>query len=285
MQSRCYASSMLNPVGLTHGHYECRALDETLPVFTDLLAMTVVQRKGREAVLEHPNTRWRLVVHEGGPGAAEKPRNNHYGFRVAQAHEIDAAWKYIGSRKEQYRLKRLTKPFSTHFATSIYLNEPGGNTLEIEYYDPQAAAEGRTIAAPHWERPLPEYRFPGRGYVPQALTHGTLECNDKDASSRFYREVLGLQIVGGGRISAYVKHPSTPWYIVVLPARRRTYLTRSSRFTLTVSSAAAVRDAHRELANTPGITELDSVEEREGQASFAFSDLDRNWWEITSPAK
>src|SRR2546430_9323831 len=50
------------------------------------------------------------------------------------------------------------------------------------YYDPQAAAEGRGIAAPHWQRELAESDFPGRGYVPQALTHGTLECHDKDAS-------------------------------------------------------------------------------------------------------
>ena len=30
---------MLNTTGLIAGHYECRSLDETLPVFTDLLAM------------------------------------------------------------------------------------------------------------------------------------------------------------------------------------------------------------------------------------------------------
>ena len=57
---------MLNPIGLTHGHYECRALDETLPIFTDLLAMQVLERGKGQAVVRHPNTSWRLVVHEGG---------------------------------------------------------------------------------------------------------------------------------------------------------------------------------------------------------------------------
>jgi len=61
---------MLNPIGLTHGHYECRALDETLPIFTDLLAMQVLERASGQAVVRHPNTSWRLVVHEGGPGDA-----------------------------------------------------------------------------------------------------------------------------------------------------------------------------------------------------------------------
>ena len=40
---------MLKPIGLIEGHYECRSLDETLPVFTDLLAMEVVQRKANQS--------------------------------------------------------------------------------------------------------------------------------------------------------------------------------------------------------------------------------------------
>ena len=42
--------ALLNPEALTYGHYECRSLDDTLPVFTDLLASEVVQRgKGRRS--------------------------------------------------------------------------------------------------------------------------------------------------------------------------------------------------------------------------------------------
>lgn len=276
---------MLKPIGLTHGHYECRALAETIPVFTDLLAMKVVERRNGEAVLRHPNTAWRLVVHEGGPDAPEKPRNNHYGFRVAHAHEITAAYEYLEQHKARYGIKRVTKPHSTHFANSIYLIEPGGNTLEIEYYEPQAAAEGRPTAAPHWSRLVTEEEFPGRGYVPQALTHGTLECDDKEASARFYRDVLGLQIAGGGRISVYVKHPATPWYIVVLPAKRRHHLTPANRFTLTVSTPAEVEAAHREFASlgpAGGITALEALQRHDGRVSFVFSDLDRNWWELAA---
>ena len=106
-------------------------------------------------------------------------------------------------------------------------------------------------------------------------------------SSRFYREVLGLQIVGGGRISAYIKHPLTPWYIVVLPARRRHPLNPLNRFTLTVPAPAAVEEAHREFAamgRQGGITGLEDVRQGEGQVSFIFSDLDRNWWEVRAAA-
>jgi len=58
---------------------------------------------------------------------------------VAHAGEINAAFEYLDSCKENYGL-RVAKPRAQHFANSIYFREPGGNTLEIEYYDPQAAA-------------------------------------------------------------------------------------------------------------------------------------------------
>jgi uncharacterized protein (DUF427 family) len=273
---------MLKPIGLTHGHYECRKLDETLPVLTGLCAMKVIARRDGEAILQHPNTPWSLVVHEGGADAPEKPHNNHYGFRVAHAEEVDAAWSYLEANKERYGLKRVSRPQTAHFARSVYFGEPGGNTLEIEHYDAQAVAEGRTIAKPHWEQALEESAFPGRGYVPQALTHGTLECDDKDASAAFYRDVLGLQIAGGGRISVYIKHPATPWYIVVLPMKKRKPLAPVNRFTLKMSGSQAVRDARKELSAVKLISELRPLGENDGKASFVFSDLDRNWWEVSA---
>jgi catechol 2,3-dioxygenase-like lactoylglutathione lyase family enzyme len=268
---------MLKPVGLTHGHYECRSLSETLPVLTDLLAMRILQRANGEAVLQHPNTAWHLVVHEAGAAAPDKPHNNHYGVRVARVEEIDAAHRHLVASKERYGLQRVSPARSQHFARSVYFVEPGGNTLEIECYEPQALAEGRTIARPHWARELAEREFPGRGYVPQALTHGTLECDDKEASAAFYRDVLGLEIAGGGKLSVYIKHPATPWYIVVLPIpRRKKFLSPANRFTLAMASADDVEKAHRELARTPGVTQLGALQDG---ASFLFADLNRNWWE------
>src|SRR5919198_3028306 len=248
MARHCKLHRMLRPIGLTHGHYECRSLEETLPVFAQLLAMRVVERRNGEAVVQHPNTAWRLVVHEAGAAAPDKPHNNHYGVRVARAEEVDAAHRYLAANKDQFGLRRISPPRSQHFARSVYFVEPGGNTLEIEHYDAQAIAEGRTIARPHWAHELGENEFPGRGYVPQALTHGTLECDDKGASAAFYRDVLGLEIAGGGRLSVYIKHAATPWYLVVLPIKvRKKFLRPANRFTLTVASPDDVEKAHREL--------------------------------------
>jgi catechol-2,3-dioxygenase len=276
---------MLKLAGLVNGHYECRSLDETLPVMQGLLAMDVLERRDDVAVVKHPNTDWRIVIHQGGPDAPNKPHGNHYGFRVADHTEVKAAWNYLTKHKREYGIKGITKPAGGHFAYSTYFNEPGGNTLEIEYYNERAAGHGRKIAAGHWDKPLSEERFPGRGYIPQALSHGTLQTHEKEASNRFYTEVLGLNIVGGGNFSTYIGHPDTPWYVVVLPSKRPYPLRSVNRFTLQVASAAEVEEAHADFtANAAdyGLKEIGDVRIGGDGASFIIADLDRNWWEIAN---
>ena len=279
---------MLKTTGLIQGHYECRSLAETLPVFTDLLAAEVIEQSAGEATLKHPNTDWRLVVHEGGPNAPEKSFDNHYGFRVGSHQEVEAAWEYLEANKGKYRLTQITKPQQAHFAYSVYFREPGGNALEIEYYNPGGALHGRSHTAGHWETPLPNERFSGRGYIPQAFSHGTLQCDDTEASRRFYTEILGLQIAAGFNKAQYIKHTSTPWYIVVLQRSPRQYLAPVNRFTLEVGSPAEVEEAHGKFAaegRTLGITEVGNLERAGGNTSFIFSDLDRNWWELTAGSR
>jgi catechol 2,3-dioxygenase-like lactoylglutathione lyase family enzyme len=276
---------MLKTTGLIEGHYECRSLDETLPVFTDLLAMEIVERKAGQATIKHPNTDWRLIVHEGGPGAPEKTFDNHYGFRVATHTEVEAAWEYVEAHKDKYRISKITKPQSAHFAYSIYFHEPGGNHLEIEYYNPGGALHGRSHTAGHWGNTLNSERFPGRGYVPQAFTHGTLQCDDIERSRRFYVEVLGLEIAAGFNTAQYIKHPAAPWYLVVLQRSPRQYLAPVNRFTLQLASAAEVEQAHREFVSNKqslGLNEIAEIDRTDGTVNFIFSDLDKNWWELTA---
>lgn len=275
--------SILKTTGLVAGHYECRSFAETLPVFTDLLAMEVVERTASVATLKHPNTEWRLIVHEGGPHAPEKSFDNHYGFRVAHHEEVEAAWKHLEANKEKYGLSKITKPQSAHFAYSIYFREPGGNHLEIEYYNPGGAQHGRAHTAGHWGKPLADERLSQRGYLPQAFTHGTLQCDNIERSRQFYTEVLGLEILAGFNTAQYIKHAAAPWYIVVLKRSPRQYLAPVNRFTLQMDSAAAVEQAHREFSTNgaaAGITELGKLDAIDGKIRFIFSDPDRNWWEL-----
>lgn len=283
---------MLKPRGLTETHMECRSLRETLPVLTDLLAFEKVAEDDGQVTVKHPNTDWRLIVHEGGPNASDKQMHNHWGVRVATRVEVDAAAVYLRAHKDQYGLRQVGQPSYAHGSYSLYFLEPGTNGWEIECYE-DALSKGKGaerlggVWAPPWERPLPPERFAGRGYVPQAFTHGTLACGDKHVSARFYTEVLGLEAHHPNKQATYLKAPRTKCYIVSAVREQWKRLSPSFRFTIELTSGAEVASAHRWLADSGpvlGMTDLGPLKTGGLVPSFLVSDPDGNWWEITAPA-
>jgi len=206
--------------------------------------------------------------------------------RVSTNVEVDRATEYLEQKKDQFGIK-IIKPRENHNAYSVHFYEPGGNYWEIESYEHAVEHGMGKTTNPHWTTPLPEAKFSGKGYVPQALTHGTLENDDLEMSERFYREALGIDVVKLWPSSCYVKHPDTPWYVVCIQAQNpnRKPLSRYQRFTLAVASSEAVHDAYRAFADHHDkwqLTDLEAVTESTAGASFLFADLNKNWWEITS---
>jgi hypothetical protein len=71
----------------------------------------------------------------------------------------------------------------------------------------------------------------------------------------------------------------------VLQRSPRQYLAPVNRFTLQMASTSDVEKAHREFTtkgDTLGITEVGKLEGSNGSVNFIFSDLDKNWWELTT---
>ena len=279
--------SVLQPTALVHGHCECRSLDESVPVLCRVLALDELARHGDLAILKHPNTGWKLIVHEGGADVKDKPERNHYGVRVSNNQEVDNAYQYLLENKEQLGLKKVVKRKERDGSYSMFFVDPGGNYWEIESYENRHKAGLPEHVAYPWKTELTEERLPGCGYIPQALTHGTMECTDLAASVRFYKEGLGLDVVTHvPTVRPHdVKHPSTPWYVVSLevPLKNKHYQTPLQRYTLAVESSAALADAHREFTTRRaefGVTSIADVQEVPGGESFLICDRDRNWWEI-----
>jgi len=282
---------MIKPIALSATHMECQNLKETVPVLTDLLAFEKLAEGPGEVKLKHPNTTWLLYVHETGGEAATKQMHNHWGVRVATTGEVDAAYEYLKSHKEKYGIKQIAQPLFNHGSYSLYFLEPGTNGWEIECYE--AALRKQSLAqraggvyAPHWTTPYPPDRFPGRGYVPQAFTHGTLACEDMEASRKFYTDTLGLETHQANPNVFYIKHPNTKCYVVC--ARRKDFkrFSPNFRFAITVSTANEVAAAHDWLEVAPkdrGVSELGGVQTVGSVSSFLVSDPDNNWWEVTSP--
>jgi len=276
---------MIKPVALVHGHYECRSLKQTVPILEELLALEIVSHGDGNMIMKHPNTDWLLALHET-PGTPDKPHYHHYGVRVATDQEVDNAYEYLQKRKNDLGLK-IIPPETRRIAHSVHFVEPGGNTWEIESYEGGAKRHGLSdeIAYP-WRSALLDSRFPDRGYVPQCLSHGTTSCVDLDKARRFYRSVLGLEVMHPfpDADPYYIKHPSSPWYIVCLkiPGKRipsGVY----QRFTLAVESNATVADAHRWLSENAAsleIAEPGTMRQDSDRSSFIFTDPDANCWEI-----
>jgi catechol 2,3-dioxygenase-like lactoylglutathione lyase family enzyme len=278
---------VIQPTGLVHGHSECRYLDETIPVLTKVLALDLIERRDHEAVLKHPNTGWQLILHEGGEGVQDKPERNHYGVRVPNNQEVDNAYQYLRNHKEELGLKKVVKRKERAGSYSMFFVEPGGNYWEIESYENRHKAGLPEHIAYPWTTRLNEERLAGCGYIPQAMTHGTMECTDLAASIKFYKEGLGLDVITHvPTIKPHdVKHPSTPWYVVSLevPPKNKHYLTPLQRYTVTVGSSTALAQAHREFTDRCaefGATAIEEIREIPGGESFLICDRDHNWWEI-----
>jgi catechol 2,3-dioxygenase-like lactoylglutathione lyase family enzyme len=280
-------NSVIRPTGLVHGHCECRYLEESVAVLCNVLALDELERDGDVAILKHPNTGWKLIIHQRGPEISDKPERNHYGVRVSNNQEVDNAYQYLLTNKDNLGLKKVVKRKERDGSYSMFFVDPSGNYWEIESYENRhKAGLPETVAYP-WKTKLAEERLPGCGYIPQALTHGTMECTDLAASVKFYREGLGLDVITHvPTVRPHdIKHPSTPWYVVSLevPAKNKHYQTPLQRYTLSVESPAALADAHRELdarREDFALTSVEAINEIPGGQSFLVCDLDRNWWEV-----
>jgi catechol 2,3-dioxygenase-like lactoylglutathione lyase family enzyme len=280
---------MIKPVALFATHMECRNLHESMAVMTDLLAFEIIGQRPQQAVLKHPNTDWRLVLHDAGPEAPAKQMHNHWGVRVRTTEEVDRAYEYLTAHKAQYKLGAIGKPTWSHGSYSCYFVEPGTNGWEIECYEAvnrkQATAQSfGSVKTPHWSAIYPEERFPGRGYVPQGFTHGTLVAADLEESGGFYTHVMGMEVHRFSSIVIYVKHPSSKTYVVC--AKRKDFKVHSANFrnTLTMETRDAVKTAYREFTESGrqwGVRELLPLQETEMGASFCFRDPGSNCWEIT----
>ena len=286
------ARPAVDSLAIVKGHYECNFLDETVPVLSHLLALEVVEREEKTATMKHPNTDWILVLHQSDADTGDKPFRNHYGVRVTDNREVDRAYQYLTAQKVELGLKKVVMRNERSGSYSVFFVEPGGNYWEIESYQHRHEAGLPYEISYPWTKPLTEDHLPGRGYIPQAFTHGTIECNNWQSSVKFYTEALGMQMISHVDTPKphNIKHPSKPWYVVSLevPERSRKYLGPLQRFTIAVASPAKLAEARANLQARRedfGICELGEIQSGRAGQSFLLCDLNRNWWEIECAQK
>ena len=120
--------------------------------------------------------------------------------------------------------------------------------------------------------------------APHQISHGTIECNDMEATRRFLTEFLGLDVVRALREAQYISKGG-PWSVVCVQVGK-TLKPQSfdNRFELSVASRDEVDEAYRkavQLQAEYGIREIRAPLQEDGMYSFALQDLNGGWWEIS----
>lgn len=280
---------MLKPTRFLAAHMECKSFADTIPVLTDLLGFEIEAETDLQKTMKHPNTDWRLVVHEGGPDAPDKQMHNHFGVRVMSNEEVDAAYDFLTRNQQRYGLREIRPPKYSHGSYSLYFIEPGTNGWEIECYEVATRTETGAerlgqVRAPHWDIPLTSDQLDEKGYVPQAFTHGTLACKDIQVSENFYRDVLGFEVHQPNIRGRYLKAPGGRGFLVAMTREGHKTFSPNFRFTIGLESASAVKEAHAFLEQHRENVQLAELTEirQNGATSFIVRDLDGNCWEIAS---
>jgi catechol 2,3-dioxygenase-like lactoylglutathione lyase family enzyme len=279
---------MIKPVSLSTAHMESASIAESVPVLTDLLGFEEQSRAPGEVTLRHHDSQWVLTVHEVPERDTDRPRYHHFGVRVEKKAEVDNAWEYINLHQEEYGLLHMDPQVFRHGSYSIHFQEPGTNFWEIECYEDVLRKDSGAerlggVRSRHWTEPRADDPALGRGFAPQAFTHGTLGVADLDRLENFATQVLGLEVHRAYATARYVKHPDSKHYVVCLRVDEPHTFSPNFRFTVTLDGPEAVEAAHAELTHAKtdlGIAEVRPVETNGAGASFLIADADRNWWEI-----
>lgn len=118
---------------------------------------------------------------------------------------------------------------------------------------------------------------------PYALTHGTCECYDLQATRKFYEEFLGMECIRHAP-PGMVMRCGMKFHIVCLEVGDAVRpCTISNHWGLDVRTRKEVDIAHtrlNELKDVYGIKTIMPVQQQHGVYSFYFEDMNHIWWEI-----
>ncbi|CDP86697.1 MULTISPECIES: VOC family protein [Mycolicibacterium] len=120
---------LLNTRFLSHGTLECRDLAATRRFYEEVLGLEVVQQSLGALFVRLGGQHCYAVV-ETADGV-EMPLLNHNGIDLASEEEVRQAYAALQAIREEYGIKRVTKPVSQHGTYSFYLQDLDGNWWEI----------------------------------------------------------------------------------------------------------------------------------------------------------
>lgn len=114
---------------LSHGTVECRDLAAARRFYTEVLGMEAVQTSAISLMLRLNSTTTIACVQTRGPNTAGL--YSHFGFDVESREEVDRAYETVMAHKDEYGIRRVTRPVDQHGTYAFYMEDADGNMWEI----------------------------------------------------------------------------------------------------------------------------------------------------------
>jgi catechol-2,3-dioxygenase len=114
---------------LSHGTLESRDLDKTRAFYEECLGLDVVKTSPRSLMIRLGGNNTIAVVHN--PKKPDMPLLNHNGLDVASREDVDRCHQLLEAGKENWGIKRMTKPADQHGTYSFYFSDVDDNWWEI----------------------------------------------------------------------------------------------------------------------------------------------------------
>ena len=115
---------------LSHGTLESKDLERSRRFYAEFLGLEVVQTSKISLMIRLGGTNSIAVVHTTRP-KPEMPMLNHNGLDVDTPAEVDAAYETVFALKDEWGIKKVTKPVDQHGTRSFYFTDPDDNWWEI----------------------------------------------------------------------------------------------------------------------------------------------------------
>jgi catechol-2,3-dioxygenase len=121
--------SHLAPKMLSHGTVETHDIEEAKRFYSEFLGMEVAQTSAISLMLRLNSTTTIACVQTKGETAAGM--FSHFGFDYETREEVDAAYETARAQKDNYGIRKITRPVDQHGTYSFYIVDFDGNWWEI----------------------------------------------------------------------------------------------------------------------------------------------------------
>ncbi|MGW0330215.1 VOC family protein [Nocardia sp. NPDC003183] len=121
---------LLKTTFLSHGTLESRNLPATRRFYEEVLGLEVVQQ-ALNALMVRLGSNHCYAVVETPTNEQEMSMLNHNGIDMGSEEEVREAYEILQTVKDDYGIKKLTKPLRQHGTFSFYLHDLDGNWWEI----------------------------------------------------------------------------------------------------------------------------------------------------------